>query len=226
MFEKVQPFLSTYIRHDRLFLQSILKDFSGKVLDVGCGDGRAQKYLPHDSEYIGLDFNPKATIQLDISKERYPFDDKTFDYVICNAVLEHVKNETFVLQEIHRVLKLGGVLYVSIPFMQPYHADPEDYRRFTEVGLETKLQDAGFHVIKKDEAYGTLVTIEYLLLTEAGRFLKKKSYWLNPLRWFYGMILFFVYVLCRIGNIFFFSLQHQDTYISPGVKMLCRRGEV
>lgn len=223
MLESLQPIISTYTWLDRRILKRTLASFSGKVLDVGCGNKRLQTYLPAAAEYTGLDYNPAADMQMDISQDHYPFDDNSFDYVICNAVLEHVKNDDFVLKEIYRVLKPGGTLYVSIPFMQPYHADPDDYRRYTAYGLEAKLEQHSFINIQPMEAYGTLLTVEYLIFTEVGQYLQNKKRFLNPLRWLYLILLLDVYITSKIANILLYPLQKRDTYVSPGSKCLCQK---
>ncbi|MBI2415265.1 MAG: class I SAM-dependent methyltransferase [Candidatus Kerfeldbacteria bacterium] len=223
MFDAIQPYISSYIWLDRRLLQRVLAQANGKVLDVGCGNKRLQQYLPAQCEYIGIDFNPLADQHLDISTERYPFADDTFDFVICNAVLEHVADERFVLQEIYRVLKPGGKLYVSIPFLQPYHPDPEDYRRFTTVGLGHVLQRHGFTLIEPLGIYGTMLTIEYLTFAEFGKMLKRKHNWFNPARWLHIGALGIVYVICKIGNIVFRPLERNDDYVSPGASYLCRK---
>lgn len=67
--------------------------------------------------------------------ENLPFEDSSLDVVICAAVLEHVKEPEKIVAEAYRVLKTGGELYIEIPFLQPYHAAPEDYHRWTISGL-------------------------------------------------------------------------------------------
>jgi SAM-dependent methyltransferase len=52
------------------------------------------------------------------------------------AVLEHVPNPSKVINEIYRVLKPGGIVFSVIPFMQPFHASPFDYQRFTLTGIK------------------------------------------------------------------------------------------
>ncbi len=223
MLESLQPLFSTYTWIDRRILKRELASFSGKILDVGCGNKRLQEYLPSDTDYTGIDFNAAADIQMDISKEPYPFKDNSFDYIICNAVLEHVKNDDFVLNEIYRVLKPGGTLYVSIPFMQPYHADPDDFRRYTGYGLENKLKEHGFADMRSLEAYGTLLTIEYLVFAEVGKYLENKKRLLNPFRWLYLLLLLNVYITSKIASLILYPLQKNDSYISPGSKCICKK---
>ena len=93
-----------------------------RILDVGCRDGYLKKFLKGDYQYFGIDIAPEfeapdITIQ-DICAGT-DFDPDFFDIVFCIEVLEHVTNPYFVLREIHRILKPGGRLVLSVP--NPYH---------------------------------------------------------------------------------------------------------
>ena len=93
-----------------------------RVLDIGCRQGGLREYLPADIRYQGIDIapefaGPEILIQ-DISAG-IPFGDASFDHVFCIEVLEHVPSPFHTLAEIRRVLKVEGVLVVSVP--NPYH---------------------------------------------------------------------------------------------------------
>jgi len=93
-----------------------------KALDIGCRDGSLRKYLNESTVYYGIDIVGKfkaegITIQ-DIN-EGTDFANDFFDYVFCVDVLEHLTNPFFVLNEINRILKKGGILVLSVP--NPYH---------------------------------------------------------------------------------------------------------
>jgi SAM-dependent methyltransferase len=64
-----------------------------------------------------------------------PFPDFSFDYVWCNAVLEHLRDPRQAANELIRVLKPGGVAFVQVPFLEYVHGWPDDYYRFTLNGL-------------------------------------------------------------------------------------------
>jgi len=92
------------------------------VLDIGARDGGLRGFLPPGVKYQGIDIAPEfagpdVLIQ-DISNG-IPFPDGAYDFVFCIEVLEHVPNHYGTLGEIHRVLKPGGVLVLSVP--NPYH---------------------------------------------------------------------------------------------------------
>lgn len=66
-----------------------------------------------------------------------------YDVVICQQVLEHVTNPFKATETFFKLLKPGGVLIVSTPFMLKIHAAPNDYWRFTIEGMRILLDEAG-----------------------------------------------------------------------------------
>jgi SAM-dependent methyltransferase len=92
------------------------------VLDVGARDGGLKAYLPPGVRYQGVEIAPEFggpdILTHDISRG-LPFDDASFDFAFCIEVLEHLPNPFGALSEIHRVLKPGGVVVLSVP--NPYH---------------------------------------------------------------------------------------------------------
>jgi len=81
-----------------------------------------------------------------------PFEDNTFDMVISEFMLEHVSSPFTVCAEMVRVLKPGGRLYVSYPFIHPYHSFPGDYFRYTPTGLKRMLP--GMRVVSQGPLTG------------------------------------------------------------------------
>lgn len=86
-----------------------IKDLvEGHTLDIGCGR------MKHGDVCVDVEDYGAADIVVD-QGEPYPFDDGTFDTVVCSEVLEHVKNPGFILEEMTRVVKPDGSLILSIP---------------------------------------------------------------------------------------------------------------
>lgn len=72
----------------------------------------------HGEGYITADIeSPLAKVKMDIHK--MPFNENTFDAVLCNHVLEHVADDNLALREIKRVLKPGGWAILQVPFFSP-----------------------------------------------------------------------------------------------------------
>lgn len=103
----------------------MLPNRKGKLLDVGCSDGRISKlFLERGYDVYGVDISEKAlkkaeergikAIKADITK-KLPYKDAEFDLVFCGEVLEHVLDPMSLLKEIHRVLKNSGEFVLTIP---------------------------------------------------------------------------------------------------------------
>jgi SAM-dependent methyltransferase len=72
----------------------------------------------HGERYITADIeSPLAKVKMDIHD--IPFKDNSFDVVLCNHVLEHVKDDIRAMSEIRRVLKGGGFSIMQVPFFHP-----------------------------------------------------------------------------------------------------------
>lgn len=85
----------------------------GRVLDVGCDTRRLHVLVP-DIDYTGVDIGGDPDITLDLeSCERLPFDDQSFDCVVCTDVLEHLANLHVMFDELVRVSR--GTVILSLP---------------------------------------------------------------------------------------------------------------
>lgn len=65
--------------------------------------------------YTTTDLNsPIADVKADICA--LPFKDHSFDFIICNHVLEHIPDDTKAMQELYRVLAPGGTAILQVPY--------------------------------------------------------------------------------------------------------------
>ncbi|MCP3917046.1 MAG: class I SAM-dependent methyltransferase [bacterium] len=117
---------------------------SARILDVGCG---RMPYRPlfegRCAEYVGCDADPAWTDVVDCPAHELAFDAASFDAVVCFQVLEHVPEPWRVLEECCRVLRPGGVLLLTAPFVFPYHPSPGDFYRYTLEGLRHLVTRSG-----------------------------------------------------------------------------------
>ena len=79
------------------------------------------------------------------------------------------------LQEMKRVLKLQGTLYLSVPFITAEHEVPFDFRRFTSYGINQKLEELNFEVINHEKILFGHNAIRQLLYGEMHRFEKQNN---------------------------------------------------
>ncbi len=132
---------------------------SGRVLDVGCGRMPYRRLLLDAQgidEYVGLDIDGALDYGSEDSPDvrwdgrTMPFADDTFDSAMLTEVLEHVPDVVVLLNEVRRVLRPGGAIFFTTPFIWPYHETPHDHRRLTVFGLEHQLKLAGYTDIQID----------------------------------------------------------------------------
>jgi SAM-dependent methyltransferase len=99
-----------------------------RVLDCGCGAGEYVLRLCADAGFDahGVEYSADKVARASLAPRldgrvrqgdlaHLPFETGAFDAALLNEVLEHVPSETSALREIHRVLRLGGVLIVASP---------------------------------------------------------------------------------------------------------------
>ncbi len=101
-----------------------------RIVDIGSGPERLGE------EFINIDVYPFPEVDIVADAEALPFGDDSIDALVTESMLEHVPHPTVVAREMVRVLKRGGVLYASAPFIHPYHASPDDFNRWTISGLK------------------------------------------------------------------------------------------
>jgi SAM-dependent methyltransferase len=112
-----------------------------RILDVGCHN---KPYYPFfegvAKSYIGLDVYPGEKVDIISKAEKIPFKENTFDVVVCFQVLEHIEDPQKAINEMHRVLKKGGILMLSTHGNMHNHGIPNDYWRWTRYGLQKILK--------------------------------------------------------------------------------------
>lgn len=95
-----------------------------KIIEIGCGDGKLAKLLRKNGyenltlldidDYL-LDDLKRFLLNIDVSREKIPFENENIDVILAMAVVEHLENPFFAAREIERVLKPGGILFMAVP---------------------------------------------------------------------------------------------------------------
>jgi len=124
------------------------KKLGASVLDLGCGHRPYEHLLPKNAICVGMDDDAKRRPHIVGSCLAIPVKDASFDSVMCNQVIEHVPRPWDALREISRVLRPGGLLYLTVPQCWGLHYEPYDYYRYTKYGLAYLLGKAGFEVLE------------------------------------------------------------------------------
>lgn len=104
-------------------LLDLVKDLRGKkILDVGCGTGRHLSRFPEGNELFGVDLsesmlaearakNKQGTFEA-ASADNLPYDDNTFDLVFSSRVIQHMRDQQAMIDEMARVCKPGGQVMI------------------------------------------------------------------------------------------------------------------
>ncbi len=132
-----------------------------KILDVGCGTGAMSTRLQEWGSVVSMDFSPLA---LQFSQRRgvkhlvgadamqLPFASCGFDTIVSMDVLEHIPDDKLALKEFYRVLRPGGRVLLSVPayphLWSEHDVALQHFRRYLRPELESRFQEAGFHIEK------------------------------------------------------------------------------
>ena len=117
---------------------------SGLLLDVAPQDheGAAPHFPGVTIETFDIDADSGADHIGDITIENGALAAERFDYVVCTEVLEHTSNPFGAAEELARLLRPGGLLFVTVPLNFRIHGPLPDNWRFTEHGLRALLEPA------------------------------------------------------------------------------------
>jgi SAM-dependent methyltransferase len=121
----------------------------GAFLDVGCGtqpfrtliELQVERYLTYDIESRAGEIDFIGDVE-----DMHAVADQSIDSMLCSEVLEHVPHPHVAIREFARILRPGGALVLSVPFLARLHEEPHDYFRYTRHGLRQLLNDGGFEI--------------------------------------------------------------------------------
>ncbi|VAX12935.1 hypothetical protein MNBD_GAMMA24-1051 [hydrothermal vent metagenome] len=172
------------------------------VLDVGSGNAsyriaKSNRLVRIDYPETGKHYRNRPDVHADA--RTLPFATASVDTVFLLEVLEHITDTDQVLTEIKRVLKPGGILYISAPFIYPAHDLPHDYFRFSVEGLQylLKKQDMQPEIVQRHgNSVVTLLQLGNLVLLESVRCLLERN------RLLAAACFFLLYPLCLLNNMF------------------------
>ena len=151
----LSPVLSTHPHPKRIFGQQAS---AGEIiLDVGSGNDR------NHPTFINVDILPDREVDIIADARELPIKDSVIDGIVSIVSLEHIPRSDLALDEFSRVLKPGGQSLIVVPFMQPLHAAPSDFKRWTIAGLTEDLDRVGMDVVRSGVAAGPASTIAWVM---------------------------------------------------------------
>jgi len=146
----------------RKYLQLAVPYLKGRLLDAGCGR-QPYKHILLCNEYVGMEISDKFRPDIvgDI-KDMSIIGSNEFDSLLSSQVIEHVDDIDLVFSEFQRILKPGGYLCLTFPFIARLHGSPYDYWRFSENGIKFLFNKYGFETVLIAPMGGFLTTQCYL----------------------------------------------------------------
>ncbi|MBX4199193.1 methyltransferase domain-containing protein [Candidatus Parcubacteria bacterium] len=160
-----------FFSHSSLFKSGVeVIDIGGKkvgkrgLFDIG-------KLSAHVT-YVNIEEKDAPDIIADASS--IPVADSSYDIALAGELMEHVPNPSLVLKEAYRLLKPGGKLLITVPFLYPVHADPFDYGRYTDYYWQRASDSTGFKSIHI-ERQGAVFAVAALMVQHIFR-AKQKSW--------------------------------------------------
>jgi SAM-dependent methyltransferase len=145
VYHKIRNNVSNFIKRQAEMFDSD----SIKLLDIAPQNHAGAKPFFIKSQVLTADIDEKsgADYIIDICQNNEETIAKeTFDIIVCTEVLEHTINPFLAVNEIHRLLKWGGMLLMTTPFNFRIHGPLPDCWRFTKYGINALLKD--FEIIK------------------------------------------------------------------------------
>lgn len=183
------------------FIESKINILSGKFLDIGCGEKPYKSTILSESNvssYAGIDLIGGHEYKVGVKPDyfwdgiTFPFENESYDSALATEVLEHCPDPLVTLAEIHRILKKGSPILITVPFIWPTHEAPYDFYRYTPFGLRHLLGKAGFEEIEITCLGGWDATLAQVL----GLWLKRRKMSMaNQKRLFYIIKPIYQYLL-------------------------------
>lgn len=177
-------------RYNHWIYEQIAEAIGNRILEVGSGTGNITQFLcANGNQVMATDVVPsyrnelqrlfldKANVQvgqfdLDL-KAPVEFVAEPFDTVVCLNVLEHIEDDLFALEQMHRVLKPGGKLALLVPSHRLLYGEFDravgHFRRYEKRELVNKLKQTGFSV-RRVKFFSLLAMLPWLV---NGRLLKR-----------------------------------------------------
>jgi SAM-dependent methyltransferase len=169
-----------------------------KIIDIGGKKGNKRGLFDidrYDAEvtYVNIEKKDDPDILADASN--IPVADDSYDIAIAGELLEHVPDPILVLKEARRLLKPGGKLIATVPFLYPIHADPHDFGRYTDYYWEKAAEKAGFKDVKI-ERHGSMFAVLALMIQH---FFRAKGISWRPLQ--IPLVKFFMWLDSRTSAV-------------------------
>lgn len=146
-----------------------LAEFSGILLDIGCGNMPYKSLIlappSRTSVYIGMDIPSAIYRRPDVywDGQTMPLESDSLDCAMATEVIEHCPDPEVIMRETFRVLRPRAVFFFTVPFLWPLHDVPYDECRYTPFALERHLRNAGFGQVRLNALGGWDASLAQML---------------------------------------------------------------
>jgi SAM-dependent methyltransferase len=183
------------------------------IVNLGSGPRRFRSRR----DIINVDYFAFDEVDICADAGNLPIGTGRVDLVLSIAMLEHVLDPLQVISEIRRILKSGGLAFCYVPFMQPFHAAPGDFQRWSEAGLRQAFKD--MEVVECGVGAGPVsswlwITIEALAVI--------LSFGINTLYDFWRLLLMVALFPIKYLDEFFARLPHAK-FLASGFYIIARK---
>jgi SAM-dependent methyltransferase len=166
------------IEHHARIRSSVVSFMKQTATDYGQAPGRLLDIAPQDHDGARPFFGPEIVVETfdvdpnsgcdyigDLCARNDCLKSESFDHVVCTEVLEHTLRPFDAIDEIFRILKPGGHLFLTVPFNFRIHGPLPDCWRFTEHGLRSILDRFDLIKLESLETEGrALMPIHYTVV--------------------------------------------------------------
>lgn len=130
---------------------------NAKICDIGAGGRKIT------GDTFTVDMIKGDNIDLTCDVHEIKLQSESFDCVFCTGLLEHVEDPDKVMNEMSRILKKKGLIHIEVPFIQGYHADPCDFRRWTLAGIRLFGDQHGFKEVRSGVVSGPSSALTWVI---------------------------------------------------------------
>ncbi len=144
------------------------------VAELGSGNRRLTP------DIVNIDLFPFPNVDIVSDVAATPLGAGSIDYLVIDAVLEHVPEPHKVVAEIFRLLKPGGEAYCLAPFVYPYHGYPHNYFNFSPDALEFLFRDfssCAVRIARGPTSALTNLLSEYVAVALSGGSATRYTFW-------------------------------------------------
>lgn len=192
------------------------------LLDLGCGQRPYfDLYKNCYNKTIGAEHPdapfPKSSIDIYCEATSIPLESESIDTILCTEVLHDMPEPTQMLDETFRVLKKGGDMILTTPFVVPVVDGEYDHYRYTYYGLKYLLKKSGYSVISIQpvgDLFSSTITLWIKPWLKLFNVLSKKT-GIKSIYSVYNPLLFLITILPQLIYLFIHNL--------PGLRKIYSR---